>query len=167
MVDVPAPGPLETPRGIPSVMQASLVATSEGHATARGELTSSPQPVTIVPIPYPAEATAPLIVHGAAAIDVRSDEYREFGEKFDQLLQEMRRSNEIAGETREQLVSEMRAGRTLLEAPKLDPKLIDVLLVRPLKWLAERAGAAIVGGLAAEVLRLLLYLLSTSPTIPN
>jgi hypothetical protein len=37
--------------------------------------------------------------------------------------------------------------------------LIDLLLVRPLKWLAERAGSAVIGKLAGDALELLLRLL--------
>jgi hypothetical protein len=79
----------------------------------------------------------------------------------------MRRSNEIAGEPRDQLVAEMRAARALLEAPKPDPKSIEILLIRPLKWKGEKGGRAIVGALAVEALHLLQQLMAHAPSIPN
>jgi hypothetical protein len=96
--------------------------------------------------------------------------HREFcppGAKFDQLLHEMRRSNEIAGEPRDQLVAEMRAGRALLEAPRPDPKSIEILLIRPLEWKGEKGGRAILGALAVEALHLLQQLMAHAPSIPN
>jgi hypothetical protein len=76
------------------------------------------------------------------------------------LLQEIRRSNEIAGEVRDQLTAEITAGTTLLKAPKTDRTWIDLLLVRPLKYLAEKVGSAVINRLATVALEWLLKLLS-------
>ena len=86
---------------------------------------------------------------------------------FDGLLTELKRSNEIAGELRDQIVAELRAGRAVLEAPTPSRDWIDVLLVHPLKWLGDKSGSAIVAALAVEALRWLMQLLSSGPTIPN
>jgi len=66
-----------------------------------------------------------------------------FHEKIEALIHELPRSNEISPEVRDQLVSEMKAGRELITAPKVQREWIDILLVRPLKWLAEKSGSAI------------------------
>ena len=72
------------------------------------------------------------------------------------LLDELRRSNEISGEVRDQLLSEMRAGREILNGPKPQRGLIDSLLVKPLKYLIENAGSTIIGKLAGAALDWLL-----------
>jgi hypothetical protein len=72
----------------------------------------------------------------------------------------MRRSNEISGEVREHLAAEMTAGRTLLKAPKADRTWIDLLLVKPLKYIAEKGGSAVIGKLATAALEWLFKLLS-------
>jgi len=69
------------------------------------------------------------------------------------------RSNEISGEVCAQLLSEMTAGREILKGPNPSRDLIDLLLVRPLKYLAEKAAGAIIGILAGEALELLLKML--------
>jgi hypothetical protein len=149
-------------------LDVGIAGSGASRVSSRAELALTPQPVTIVPTPYPTGPTAPLVVHGALVIDVRSAEFREFSAKLDDLVREMRHSNEIAGETRDQLIAELQAGRDLLIAPKADRKWVDALLVHPLKWLAEKAGSAIVGGLALEALKLLLHMLSGSgPIIPT
>jgi hypothetical protein len=53
------------------------------------------------------------------------------------------------------LTAEITAGRSLLASPKADARLIDLLLMRPLKWLAEKASSAIISKLALDALELL------------
>ena len=55
---------------------------------------------------------------------------------------------------------EITAGTTLLKAPKTDRTWIDLLLVRPLKYLAEKVGSAVINRLATVALEWLLKLLS-------
>ena len=75
------------------------------------------------------------------------------------LFGELRQSKEISGEVRDQIISELRAGRELLHAPKPQRDLIDLLLVKPLKWVAEKSGSAIIGKLAKDALEWLLRML--------
>jgi hypothetical protein len=72
-----------------------------------------------------------------------------------ELLGELRQSNMIAGEVREQLAGEMEAGTKILTAPKADPKMIDILLVRPLKYIAEKAAGSIISKVALAALEAL------------
>jgi hypothetical protein len=62
---------------------------------------------------------------------------------------------EFSGMTRDQLIAEIKAGRALLEAPKPDPKLIELLLKRPLMFIADKGGGALIGAAAAAALALL------------
>jgi hypothetical protein len=55
-----------------------------------------PQPIT--PTIYPAEPSGSVIVQNQITINIQSIGFREFNELIGELLQEMRRSNEIAGE---------------------------------------------------------------------
>jgi hypothetical protein len=57
------------------------------------------------------------------------------------------------------VLAELAAGRELLKGPKPNRDLIDLLLVRPLKYLAEKAAGAIIGILAGEALQLLMQML--------
>src|SRR5205807_479226 len=56
-------------------------------------------------------------------ININSIEFRELNSKLDDVIRLLRGSNEISGETRDQLIAEIKAGRALLQAPKSDPKL--------------------------------------------
>jgi hypothetical protein len=63
-------------------------------------------------------------------------------------ITELRKSNEMAGEVRDQLIAELTAGRALISAPKSARKLIDLLLIGPLQYIADKAGSAAIGALA-------------------
>ncbi len=150
-------GPIEPPF--------PLRASSSGQASGRAELELVPASVTIIPTPYPPDPGIPLVVHGFLQIDTRSAAFVEFGEKIDQLTEALTRSNEIAGNIRDQLLAEIKAGMSILAAPKPDPNLIKVLLEYPLLWIASAAGTGIIGGLAYEAVHLLYHLFSQGPAI--
>jgi hypothetical protein len=136
-----------------------LSGRSSGRATARSVLSVNPEPLTVVPTLYPAQPSGPIVVDNYITINANSIEAREFFTRFDALLAELKRSNEISGEIRDQLKSEMDAGKSLLSAPKVNRSLVEMLLVRPLKWLAEKAGSAVITKLAGDALEWLLKLL--------
>jgi hypothetical protein len=117
-------------------------------------------PQAIIPTVYPAEPSGAVIVQNQITINIHSTDFRKFETKLDQLLEAIRRSNEISGEVREQLRAEITAGRTLLTAPKTDRTWIDLLLVRPLKYLSEKVGSAVISKLATDALGWLLKLLA-------
>ncbi|MFZ0150683.1 MAG: hypothetical protein WAM72_20550 [Xanthobacteraceae bacterium] len=114
--------------------------------------------VTIVPTPYPDDPKAPLLVHGYISINVWSAEFRKSDANLVELIRLLRESNEIAGDTRDQLIAELTAGRVMLTAPKADRNLLEILLIIPLKYLADRAGSAVMGAVADEALHLLLQM---------
>jgi len=121
-----------------------------------------PAPQAIIPTMYPAEPGGAVVVQNQITINIHSTEFRELNRTLNELLQEMRRSrsNEIAGEVRDQLTAEITAGRTLLTAPKAHRNWIDLLLVKPLKYIAEKGGSAVIGKLATAALEWLFRLLS-------
>jgi hypothetical protein len=49
----------------------------------------------------------------------------------------------------------MTAGTALLQAPKVEPNAIQLYLINPLKWIAEKFAAVIVADLAKHALELL------------
>ena len=120
-----------------------------------------PAPVPVTPTVYPDSPGGTIIVHGNVTINFESADFKTFNVTMDALVKQMQvgRSNEISGEVCAQLLSEMTAGRELLRGPKPSRDLIELLLVRPLKWLAEKAALAIVGTLAGEALDLLLKMI--------
>ena len=122
--------------------------------------------LTIITTPYPSDPAASLVVSGYVRIDTRSAEYREFNSKIDRIIGLLADSNEIAGDTREQLLAEIKAGMSILSAPNADPNLIKVLLEQPLLWIAGAAGTGIIGGLAYDAVQLLTHMISATPILP-
>jgi hypothetical protein len=112
-------------------------------------------PFSVVPTVYPNEPGGVVVVQNHITIDINSAEFRDFNSKLDDVIGLLRRSNEISGEARDQFIAEIKAGRALLEAPKVNPKLIELLLKRPLTYLADKATGALMGAAAATALMLL------------
>ena len=133
-----------------------------GEGELAADATIRPGRVTIVPTPYPADPTAPLVVSGYVRIDVQSAEFAELSATLDKVIHLLGQSNQIAGETRDQLVAEIQAGRRLLTAPKPDRTLIETLLINPLTYIAAAASGGIIGGYANDALHLLLRMLDTN-----
>ena len=133
-----------------------------------GGSASPPQPnnFSIAPTQYPSDPTVPLVISGHVRIDVRSAEFLEFSAKIDLIIGLLAESNEIAGDTRDQLLAEIKAGMSILTAPYADQNLINVLLKEPLVWLAGAASTGIIGGLAYDAVQLLIHMISDAPPLP-
>jgi hypothetical protein len=136
-------------------MAADVSATMAGSGGLAGDVTVVPAPILIVPTIYPQEPSGEVIVHNHITINLRRAEFGELNEKLDEIIALLRRSNEISGEVRDQLITEITAGKVLLTAPKPDPKLIELLLKRPLMFIAEKAAGAVIGATAVAALALL------------
>ena len=121
-----------------------------------------PAPVAITPTAYPDSPQGAIIVQNHVTINIRSNEFGQFNKNMEALIAELRRSNEISGEVRDQLLSELRAGREIISGPKPERGLVDVLLLKPLKWLAEKSGSAIIGKLAGDALAWLLRMIGAA-----
>jgi hypothetical protein len=76
--------------------------------------------------------------------------------KLDQTLDALHRSNEIAGEVRDQLSAEIEAGKIILKSPKPDRRMIDLLLIQPLKYIIDKGAGAIIADLARAALEAVL-----------
>jgi hypothetical protein len=111
--------------------------------------------IPIIPTLYSGEPSGGITVQNYITINVRTAEFIELNNKLNELLGLLRRSNEISGEARDQLIAEIKAGRALLEAPKADPKLLDILLKRPLMFIGKTGSGAIIGVTATAALALL------------
>ncbi len=114
--------------------------------------------IPIVPTLYPGEPTGTVLVQNHITINVDSTEFREFSAKVDEVLTELRRSNEFAGaagQVRDQLLAEITAGMAILQSPKPDPKLIDLFLKRPLLYIADKGAGVVIGAAATAALALL------------
>jgi hypothetical protein len=121
-----------------------------------------PAPVPVAPTVYPDDPDGTPIVHNHITINIGSIDYKNYNIKMDALVKQMQTggSNEISGDVCAQLLSEMMAGRDLLKGPQPSRDLIDLLLVRPLKWLAEKAAGAAIGKLAGLALEALLKMIA-------
>jgi hypothetical protein len=111
--------------------------------------------IPIVPTLYPGEPSGPITVHNHITININGVDGREFTAKMDELLGHLRRSNEISDEVQEKLLAELTAGMAILKSPKPDPKMINLLLKRPLAFIGEKGAGTIIGSLATALLALL------------
>jgi hypothetical protein len=95
-------------------------------------------------------------------VDKRSPEFAELSSKLDEVIRLLGQSNQIVGETRDQLIAEIGAGRLVLASPRPDRSLVQTRLVHPLTWIIAAAGAGIVGTCASDALHLLIQLVDNS-----
>jgi hypothetical protein len=116
--------------------------------------------IPIVPTLYPGEPGGSITVDNHITINIQSQDFAQLNQKIGELLNHLGRSNELSPEVRAKAAGEIAAGMAILSSPKPDPKLLNLLLIKPLKWLADKAGSAIIAGLSLEALHLLLKLMS-------
>jgi hypothetical protein len=138
----------------PPVVQNQDIPITTG-STASVETQVIRATISIVPTLYPAEPTGAVIVQNYVTINIHSTEFREFSGNIDEMLAELRRSNEIAGEVRDKLLAEITAGMAILKSPKPDPRLIDLFLKRPLAYIADKGAGVVIGVAATGALALL------------
>ena len=163
---VSAPEPnaaLQSTRGVTEPPPAAVAAPQGGEAQFGGVGNTGIDTIQfaapISPTFYTESPQGTVIVQNHVTINIQGVEFNEFDKDMKALIDELRRSNEISGEVRDQLLSELRAGSEIITGPKPQRGLIDLLLVRPLKWLAEKSGSAIIQKLALDALQLLLKML--------
>jgi hypothetical protein len=137
----------------PPAFESSTMAAVEG---ANGsELT----PVSIVPTNYPQVLPDTIVApRDHFTLDHHGKGFVELQATIQDLVVELRRSNEISGEVGEKLAAELKAGLAILASPKADPKMIHLLLGAPLKFIGKAAGGAVVGYLAVKALQQLMTL---------
>ena len=116
-------------------------------------------PISVHPTVYPATPATTVVVTNVITINVHSRGFREAQKTIADVIDAIRGSNEIPPEVRGQLTSEMKAGTEILSAPKVDRTLVDLLLIRPLKYVAEKCASVTVGELAKIALKALLRLI--------
>ena len=131
----------------------------QGVSSMRADAIVIPAPVPITPTVYPDSPQGTITVQNHITINIQSAEFSRFDKNLEALIGELLGSNEISGEARDQLVCELWAGREIIGAPKPQRDLIDLLLVRPLKWLIENSGSAMVSKLAGDALVRLIKML--------
>jgi hypothetical protein len=129
--------------------------TTPVEIRAGGPFEITPATIPIIPTVYPTEPSGPITVHNHITINIHGADFREINAEMGKLLDELPRSNVISGETREKLIAELTAGMVIAKSPKPDPRLIDLLLKRPLMFIAEKGAGAVVGALATALLGLL------------
>jgi hypothetical protein len=142
--------PLGTPQTPIALHEAGATLTADSGFIADAQIM-----VPIIPTVYPSDPTAGTIIVQNYTTIIDRAALEEFNSKMTELCELMRRSNEIAGETRDKLLGEIAAGMALLNAPKPDPKMIQLLLRRPLMYVGEKATGAIIGAVAVAALGLL------------
>jgi hypothetical protein len=117
--------------------------------------------VPVVPTVYPESPNGKtVIVQNFVTINIHSKEFRELDARLEAVFDALRGNNDLSPEVKGQLLAELKAGRQILEAPKPERNLVDLLLVRPLQWAAEKAGSVAFGDLAKRALDFLLGLIS-------
>jgi hypothetical protein len=119
-----------------------------------------PAPLAIRPTIYPTPPGDTVAVEDPVSINVGSDEFREFVNKVNGLLEAIRQSNEIAREVRDKATAELEAGLKYIAGPKPSRKVIDLLLVNPLTWAALGLAGTLVGEAGKLAFKALLKLIS-------
>jgi hypothetical protein len=117
-------------------------------------------PISIVPTVYPQEPNGAITGgqnHVTINLNIHGGDFRKFRGTIVDLHEALRGVNAIAPEVREQVIAETSAGTAILEAPKADRGLINLLLIRPLEWLLSTG----VGGAVTELAKRALDLLFT------
>jgi hypothetical protein len=135
--------------------QADAFQVGVAETAVAADTPSATVPILIVPTIYPQEPGGTITVQNYITININSDEFRAFEGKMSQLLAEMGKSNAIAGEVRDKLNAEIGAGMTILKSPKPDRRVIEVWLLRPLRYIVEKAAGAVIGKLAGYALEML------------
>jgi len=144
---------------LPAPLEGRIDTRLQGVSGMRAEAVVIPAPVPITPTVYPDSPQGTITVQNHITINIQSAEFSRFDKNLEALIGELLGSNEISGEARDQLVCELWAGREIIGAPKPQRDLIDLLLVRPLKWLIEKSGSAMVSKLASDALGWLIKML--------
>ena len=144
---------------LPAPLEGRIDTRLQGVSGMRAEAVVIPAPVPITPTVYPDSPQGTITVQNHITINIQSAEFSRFDKNLEALIGELLGSNEISGEARDQLVCELWAGREIIGAPKPQRDLIDLLLVRPLKWLIENSGSAMVSKLAGDALVWLIKML--------
>jgi hypothetical protein len=122
----------------------------------------SPAPVLIKPTIYPDKSDGSIIVvHNYVTVNIGSVEFKNFNTSIGMLVGhlELGRSNEISGELSAQVLSAIKAGRELLKGPKPNRDLIQLLLIKPLEFLATTATGSVISKLAGRALDALLKMI--------
>jgi hypothetical protein len=129
-------------------------------AVAREDAARTAEPISIVPTVYPQDPDGAITGgqnHVTINLNIHGGDFRNFRGTIVDLHEALRGANAIAPEVREQVIAETSAGTAILEAPKADRGLINLLLIRPLEWLLSTG----VGGAVTELAKRALDLLFT------
>jgi hypothetical protein len=119
------------------------------------------EPISIVPTVYPQDPDGAITGSQAhVTINIHGGDFRKFKGTMVDLRKALQGVNAIAPEVRQQVIAETSAGTAILEAPKADRGLIDLLLIRPLKWLLSTGVGGAVTELAKRALDLLFKMMN-------
>jgi hypothetical protein len=151
--------PLEERAVSDAPLEERIDARLQDVSNMRADAIVIPAPVPITPTVYPDSPQGTITVQNHITINIQSAEFGRFDKNLEALISELLGSNEISGEVRDQLVCELWAGREIIGAPKPQHDLIDFLLVRPLIWLIENSGSAMISKLAGDALVWLIKML--------
>jgi hypothetical protein len=111
---------------------------------------------------FPPETRGAFIPAADRTVSIghNSPEQKQALEKIDELVEAVKRANDLPGtpEEREQIVAELSAGRKLLEATKIRVAAVQATLQPALRWILEKAGGAVIGKLAGQLWEYLVHL---------
>jgi cell division protein ZapA (FtsZ GTPase activity inhibitor) len=82
-------------------------------------------------------------------IDRNSPRLKKAIKDVELVIEELRKSNSLDQNIRDQALHELTAGLEILQSPRPTKLLLDRLLMRPLRYLANHAGPAVIGAVSA------------------
>lgn len=89
-------------------------------------------------------------------VNAGSAEFASAMEKLEAVLDLLRGSNEIAPETKQVLEGDVRAGVAVAKSGRANRTYLDLLLFRPLHWIAEKFASSAIGTAASEAVKALI-----------
>jgi hypothetical protein len=127
---------------------AAIPSESTGLGRERDSERIGPTAVQVTPTIYAGDnANIEINVNTGTA------EFAAAMEKIYELLDLLGGSNQIAQETKRELTGEVAAGVTLVQSGRANRTYLDLLLFRPLRWMAEKFGGSAIGIAATEAMK--------------
>lgn len=144
----------------PSLDKVPAFATFGGAGGMSAAAFVQPQPIPVVPTIYPDTPEGPIVVHNHITINVNSPAFIRFDGNIGSIIRNLSSSNIVVGEARDKIISELTAGMAVIKGPKPSREQIELLLVRPLMWLAEKVAVAAISTLVGDALHYLMPILT-------
>ena len=105
--------------------------------------------VIIHPTIYAGGLNGPVVIVNSIEIKIDSSEFQILNRQVTEILEHLRQSNELSSDVQRHLSTEVRAGMELIKTGRTSQEILDVFLLRPLRFIAKEFSAADIRALAS------------------